>query len=81
MGMQTTGIGGTQANYYMLEDPREDEGPARDQLSGDPWHHVTVAIVAACRTHGLRPVDGPFGDFSDPEGFKAHARRAAVLGM
>jgi malyl-CoA/(S)-citramalyl-CoA lyase len=47
----------------------------------DPWHYPTVAIVAACRTHGLLPVDGPFGDFSDDEGFRAQARRAATLGM
>jgi malyl-CoA/(S)-citramalyl-CoA lyase len=25
-------------------------------------------------------VDGPFGDFGDPDGFKAAANRAAVLG-
>ena len=47
----------------------------------DPWHMATVAIVSACRTHGLLPVDGPFGDFSDDEGFRAQARRAATLGM
>ena len=29
---------------------------------------------------GLRPVDGPFGDFSDPDGYRAGARRAAALG-
>ncbi|HUF85976.1 MAG TPA: CoA ester lyase [Thermohalobaculum sp.] len=80
MGMATTGIGGTQEHYYMLEDPREDEG-ARALHFADPWHHPTVAIVAACRTHGLLPVDGPFGDFSDAEGFRAQARRAATLGM
>jgi citrate lyase beta subunit len=34
----------------------------------------------ACRAYGLRAVDGPFGDFSDPEGYKAGARRAAALG-
>jgi malyl-CoA/(S)-citramalyl-CoA lyase len=28
----------------------------------------------------LRPIDGPFGDFSDPEGYKDGARRAAALG-
>jgi malyl-CoA/(S)-citramalyl-CoA lyase len=28
----------------------------------------------------LRPIDGPFGDFSDAEGYRAAARRAAVLG-
>ena len=80
MGMATTGIGGTQAHYYMLEDPREDADERARHLD-DPWHHPTVAIVAACRTHGLLPVDGPFGDFSDEEGFRAQARRAATLGM
>ena len=47
----------------------------------DPWHWAQAAIVAACRTHGVLPVDGPFGDFSDDEGFRAQARRSAVLGM
>ena len=73
MGMATTGIGGTQENYYMLH-----EG-ARHW--SDPWHWAQAAIVAACRTHGVLPVDGPFGDFSDDEGFRAQARRSATLGM
>lgn len=47
----------------------------------DPWHWATAAIVAACRTHGVLPVDGPFGDFSDDDGYRAQARRAATLGM
>jgi malyl-CoA/(S)-citramalyl-CoA lyase len=79
MGMQTTGIGGTQANYYMLDDANGDA--ARASYLGDPWHAVTVAIVSACRTHGLLPVDGPFGDFSDDAGFTAQAHRSATLGM
>jgi malyl-CoA/(S)-citramalyl-CoA lyase len=79
MGMQTTGIGGTQADYYMLEDGEADT--ERTRHLADPWHMATVAIVAACRTHGLLPVDGPFGDFSDDEGFRAQARRCATLGM
>ena len=37
--------------------------------------------MAACRTHGVLPVDGPFGDFSDDEGFRAQSRRSATLGM
>jgi malyl-CoA/(S)-citramalyl-CoA lyase len=73
MGMQTTGIGGTQDNYYMLH------GDARHY--SDPWHLAQTAIVAACRTHGILPVDGPFGDFSDDEGYRAQARRSATLGM
>jgi malyl-CoA/(S)-citramalyl-CoA lyase len=73
MGMQTTGIGGTQEHYYMLHEGQRHWG--------DPWHWAQAAIVAACRTHGLLPVDGPFGDFGDDEGFRAQARRAATLGM
>ncbi|RRH74241.1 L-malyl-CoA/beta-methylmalyl-CoA lyase [Falsigemmobacter faecalis] len=73
MGMQTTGIGGTQENYYMLREGAKHWS--------DPWHWAQAAIVAACRTHGVLPVDGPFGDFSDDEGFRAQARRSATLGM
>ena len=73
MGMQTTGIGGTQENYYMMR-----EGVKH---WSDPWHWAQAAIVAACRTHGVLPVDGPFGDFSDDDGFVAQARRSATLGM
>ncbi|RJL04061.1 CoA ester lyase [Paracoccus aestuarii] len=73
MGMATTGIGGTQENYYMIREGQK--------YWPDPWHWAQTAIVAACRTHGLLPVDGPFGDFSDPEGFRAQALRSATLGM
>ena len=73
MGMQTTGIGGTQENYYMLREGAKHWS--------DPWHWAQAAIVAACRTHGVLPVDGPFGDFSDDDGFRAQARRSATLGM
>lgn len=73
MGMATTGIGGTQENYYMIREGQK--------YWPDPWHWAQTAIVAACRTHGLLPVDGPFGDFSDADGFIAQARRSATLGM
>ncbi len=73
MGMQTTGIGGTQEDYYMVREGRK--------FWSDPWHWAQTAIVAACRTHGVLPVDGPFGDFSDDEGFIAQAKRSATLGM
>jgi len=73
MGMQTTGIGGTQEDYYMLHEGRK--------YWSDPWHWAQTAIVAACRTHGLLPVDGPFGDFSDDDGYRAQSRRSATLGM
>jgi len=73
MGMATTGIGGTQETYYMLHEGQKHWS--------DPWHWAQAAIVAACRTHGVLPVDGPFGDFSDDEGYRAQALRSATLGM
>ncbi len=78
MGMQVTGIGGTQAGYDMLADG--EPGSERALYPADPWHYPIVKMVAACREHGILPVDGPFGDFSDPDAFRAQARRSAILG-
>ena len=75
MGMAVTGIGGTQDDYYMLSN-----GDERTVSMADPWHYPITRMVAACRQHGLLPVDGPFGDFSDPDGYLAQARRSATLG-
>ncbi len=48
---------------------------------GDQWHAVLARMTVACRAYGLRAIDGPFGDFKDPEGYRAAATRAAVLGL
>jgi citrate lyase subunit beta/citryl-CoA lyase len=47
---------------------------------GDQWHAAISRMVVACRAYGLRAIDGPFGDFKDPNGYAASARRAAALG-
>jgi malyl-CoA/(S)-citramalyl-CoA lyase len=64
----TTSIGGIDPNYSVGPD------------LGDQWHYPLSRIAVCARAHGLRPVDGPFGDFTDPAGYVAAARRAAVLG-
>jgi citrate lyase subunit beta/citryl-CoA lyase len=38
-------------------------------------------MLVACRAYGLRAIDGPFGDFNDPESYKDAARRGAALGF
>ena len=76
---RTTVIGGVHADYGVLTDA-DDEGN-RDYHWADPWHYAQSRMMVACRAYGLRPIDGPFGDFNDPEGYKAAARRAAVLGF
>ncbi len=55
-------------------------GGLNPMYPGDQWHAAIARMVTACRAYGLRPIDGPFGDFSDPEGYKDGARRAAALG-
>lgn len=75
---RTTNIGGPNSEYVVLTDPLEDG--SRDVHWGDMWHYPITQMVVAARANGLRPIDGPFGDIKDPEGYAAQARRAAVLG-
>jgi len=55
-------------------------GGLNPDYPGDQWHAALSRMVTACRAYGLRPIDGPYGDFKDPEGYRAAARRAAALG-
>jgi malyl-CoA/(S)-citramalyl-CoA lyase len=75
---RTTNIGGANPDYAILTDP--DEVGGRLTHWGDMWHYAIARMVVAARANGLRPIDGPFGDFSDAAGYRAAARRAAVLG-
>ena len=75
---RTTVIGGVNENYAVLTDP--DANKNRETHWGDMWHYALARMVVAARANGLRPIDGPFGDFKDVEGYRAAAYRAAVLG-
>ena len=75
---RTTSIGGPNPNYGVLTDA--DDAGNRDYHWGDMWHYAIARMVVAARANGLRPIDGPFGDFSDPDGYRAQAQRAAILG-
>jgi malyl-CoA/(S)-citramalyl-CoA lyase len=75
---RTTVIGGVNKDSVVLTD-RDAEGQ-RETFWTDPWHAAQTRMMVACRAYGLRPVDGPFGDFGDPDGYRSAANRAAVLG-
>ncbi|MCH8846063.1 MAG: CoA ester lyase [Proteobacteria bacterium] len=68
MHSRTTNIGGLNPDYVC-------EGALNDQ-----WHAAQVNMLTACRAFGLRAIDGPFGDFSDDDAYRAAARRVAALG-
>lgn len=55
-------------------------GGLNPDYPGDQWHDALSRMLIACRAYGLRPIDGPFGDFKDPEGYILGAKRAAALG-
>ncbi len=75
---RTTVIGGVNKDSGVLTD-RDADGN-REYFWTDPWHAAQTRMMVACRAYGLRPIDGPFGDFSDTDGYLAAANRAAVLG-
>ena len=75
--MRTTNIGGSNQDYSILTD--EINGNRKLHWN-DMWHYPISKMTTIGRAHGLRIIDGPYGDFSDPEGFKSHAKRTAILG-
>ena len=77
-GMRTTNIGGGNEDYAMLTDAGGDH--ARERHWNDLWHYPLFRMCQAARAHGIVPIDGPFGDYSDAEGFRVQARRTAILG-
>ena len=55
-------------------------GGLNPDYPGDQWHAAISRMTVACRAYGLRPIDGPFGDIKDPDGYILAAKRAAALG-
>ena len=56
-------------------------GGLNPDYPGDQWHFALSRMTVACRAFGLRAIDGPFGDFNDPDGYILAAKRAAALGI
>jgi malyl-CoA/(S)-citramalyl-CoA lyase len=77
-GMRTTNIGGGNADYVMLTDA--EPGKTRDKHWNDLWHYPLFRMAQAARAHGIVPIDGPFGDYGDADGFRVQANRTAILG-
>jgi malyl-CoA/(S)-citramalyl-CoA lyase len=72
-------FGRPSPQYAVLTDA--DAGGVRQRHWNDQWHFAMARIATACRAWGLRPVDGPYTDFGDAEGYRACAERARALGF
>lgn len=79
--MQTQDIvfGRPNSDYSVLS--KKNQQGQRHPHVNDQWHFAMARIANACRANGLRPIDGPFTDFSDGEGFLSSAWRAKSLGF
>ncbi len=76
---RTTNIGG--ANPQLRRADRQGRARrARPPIGATCGTTPIARMVVAARANGLRPIDGPFGDFSDPDGYRAGGNRAGVLG-
>ncbi len=78
MGGQDRLVGGANKHYAVLTDAVA--GTARASHWNDQWHFALARVANACHAFDVMPIDGPFGNFSDPEGFNAAAARGRVLG-
>jgi citrate lyase subunit beta/citryl-CoA lyase len=56
-------------------------GGLNPDYPGDQWHHGLSKLVMTCRAYGLRAIDGPFGDFNDPDAYIEAAKRGAAIGI
>lgn len=74
-----TVFGRPNAGYAVLTDA--DAAGTRHLHWNDQWHYALARVVNACRANGLRPIDGPYTDYRDPDGFAASAARARSLGF
>lgn len=48
---------------------------------GDLWHYVRNSIVVAARANDIDAIDGPFGDFSDADGYRTECVRSHTMGF
>ena len=72
-------FGRPSERYAVLTDA--DAAGTRQRHWNDQWHFAMARIATACRAWGLRPIDGPFTDFGDADGYRAAAQRAKALGF
>jgi citrate lyase subunit beta/citryl-CoA lyase len=52
-----------------------------EEYPGDVWHYARNRIVVAARSNGLDAIDGPFADFSDPDGYRNECVWSNTLGF
>ena len=71
-------FGSSSPDYAVLA---REEGKEAQRHWNDQWHFALARIANACRAYGLRPIDGPYADYGDPDGYRSSCQRARALGF
>jgi citrate lyase subunit beta/citryl-CoA lyase len=66
---------------YSASQQMNLRGWGSDGYPGDVFHYPRFRIAMAARAAGLDPVDGPFANFRNEEGYRREARWAHMLGF
>jgi malyl-CoA/(S)-citramalyl-CoA lyase len=65
----------------VRQDPEEGRDDSdRAVYQQDLWHYTLARMVDACRTYGILPYYGPFGDLADTVACEDQFRNAYLLG-
>jgi citrate lyase subunit beta/citryl-CoA lyase len=68
-------------DYAASQDLRVDTIGGTADYPGDVWHDARFRTVAAARAAGVAAYEGPYADYSDPEGLREACRRSRAVGF
>jgi citrate lyase subunit beta/citryl-CoA lyase len=70
------GVGDLSASLGM----RTGHIGASSRYPGDVWHHARARMIAAARAAGVDPIDGPYANFGNADGYRDQCAWSATLG-
>lgn len=68
-------------DYAASQDMKIDTIGGTADYPGDVWHYPRARTVVAARTSGVAAFEGPYADYSDPEGLREACHRARAIGF
>jgi citrate lyase subunit beta/citryl-CoA lyase len=70
------GVGDLSASQGM----RTGHIGSSSRYPGDIWHYARNRMIVAARAAGVDPIDGPYANFSNPDGYREQCAWSATLG-
>jgi citrate lyase subunit beta / citryl-CoA lyase len=70
------GVGDLSASLGM----RTGHIGGSSRYPGDVWHHARARMIAAARAAGVDPIDGPYANFGNADGYRDQCAWSATLG-